>query len=143
MRLVKFMLVVSAITFAAMAILLIWSEDYVTCDIITCKVLETVFVLASLLLTKEVTTIKSWMFCISWLLFSCLKRNKSGSNSTHSIFTVISCSNSNLYSINNVNFHHSLLIIIITHCFILYIVISTDNNISFTCIVLTILYILL
>ena len=59
MRLVKFMLVISAITFAAMAILLIWSEDYVTCDIITCKVFETVFVLASLLLTKEVTTMRS------------------------------------------------------------------------------------
>ena len=59
MRLVKFMLVVSAITFAAMAILLIWSEDYVTCDIITCKVFETVFMLASLMLTKEVMTMRS------------------------------------------------------------------------------------
>ena len=59
MRLVKFMLVISAITFAAIAILLIWSEDYVTCDIITCKVLETVFVISSLILTKEVMTMKS------------------------------------------------------------------------------------
>ena len=59
MKLVKFMLVISAITFAVMAILLIWSEDYVTCDIITCKVFETVFVLASLLLTKEIMTMKS------------------------------------------------------------------------------------
>ena len=59
MRLVKFILAISAITFAAMAILLIWSEDYVTCDIITCKVLETVFVISSLILTKEVMTMKS------------------------------------------------------------------------------------
>ena len=53
------MLVLSAISFAVAAILLIWSEDKVTCDIITCKVFETVFVIASLLLTKEVTTMRS------------------------------------------------------------------------------------
>ena len=59
MKLVKFMLVLSTISFAAMAILLIWSEDYVTCDIITCKVFETVFVISSLILTKEVTTMRN------------------------------------------------------------------------------------
>ena len=59
MRLIKFMLVVSAISFAVAAILLIWSEDKVTCDIITCKVFETVFVISSLILTKEVTTMRS------------------------------------------------------------------------------------
>ena len=59
MKLVKFMLVVSAISFAVAAILLIWSEDYVTCDIITCKVFETVFVISSLILTKEVMTMRS------------------------------------------------------------------------------------
>ena len=59
MKLVKFILAISAISFAVAAILLIWSEDYVTCDIITCKVFETVFMLASLMLTKEVMTMKS------------------------------------------------------------------------------------
>ena len=59
MRLIKFMLVVSAISFAVAAILLIWSEDKVTCDIITCKVFETVFVISSLILTKEVMTMRS------------------------------------------------------------------------------------
>ena len=59
MRLVKFMLVLSAISFAVAAILLIWSEDKVTCDIITCKVFETVFVVSSLILTKEIATMKS------------------------------------------------------------------------------------
>ena len=59
MKLIKFMLAISAISFAAMAILLIWSEDYVTCDIITCKVFETVFVISSLVLTKEVMTMRS------------------------------------------------------------------------------------
>lgn len=59
MKLVKFILAISAISFAVAAILLIWSEDYVTCDIITCKVFETVFVISSLILTKEVMTMRS------------------------------------------------------------------------------------
>ena len=59
MKLVKFILVLSAISFTVAAILLIWSADYVTCDIITCKVFETVFVIASLLLTKEVMTMRN------------------------------------------------------------------------------------
>lgn len=59
MKLVKFMLVLSAISFAIAAILLIWSEDKVTCDIITCKIFETIFVISSLILTKEVTTMRS------------------------------------------------------------------------------------
>ena len=59
MKLIKFMLATSAITFAMLAILLIWSESKVTCDIITCKFFETVFVLASLLLTKEVMTMRN------------------------------------------------------------------------------------
>lgn len=59
MKLVKFMLVLSAISFAVAAILLIWSEDKVTCDIITCKVFETVFVISSLMLTREIMTMRS------------------------------------------------------------------------------------
>ena len=59
MKLVKLTLVLSAISFAIAAILLIWSEDKVTCDIITCKVFETVFVVSSLILTKEIATMKS------------------------------------------------------------------------------------
>ena len=59
MKLVKFILAISAISFAVAAILLIWSESNVTCDIITCKVFETVFVISSLVLTKEVMTMRS------------------------------------------------------------------------------------
>lgn len=59
MKLIKFMLAISAISFAVAAILLIWSESKVTCDIITCKVFETVFVISSLVLTKEVMTMRS------------------------------------------------------------------------------------
>ena len=59
MKLVKFILAISAISFAVAAILLIWNESKVTCDIITCKVFETVFVISSLILTKEVMTMRS------------------------------------------------------------------------------------
>ena len=59
MKLVKFILVLSAISFAVAAILLIWSESEVTCDIITCKIFETVFIISSLILTKEVMTMRS------------------------------------------------------------------------------------
>lgn len=59
MKLIKFILAISAISFAVTAILLIWSESKVTCDIITCKVFETVFVISSLILTKEVTTMRN------------------------------------------------------------------------------------
>lgn len=58
MKLVKFTLALSAICFAILAILLIWSEDVVTCGITTCKVLETMFICCSLALTKEVATLK-------------------------------------------------------------------------------------
>ena len=58
MKLVKFILTVSAICFAVMAILLIWSEDKVTCDVITCKVFETMFICCAIGLTKEVVTFK-------------------------------------------------------------------------------------
>ena len=59
MKLVKFILATSAISFAVAAILLIWSESKVTCDIITCKVFETVFVISSLMLTREITTMRN------------------------------------------------------------------------------------
>lgn len=58
MKLVKFMLVISAICFAVMAILLIWSEDKVTCDVITCKVFETMFICCAIGLTRDVAKMK-------------------------------------------------------------------------------------
>ena len=58
MKLIKFTLAVSAICFAIMAILLIWSEDVVTCDIITCKVFETIFICCAIILTHDVAKMK-------------------------------------------------------------------------------------
>lgn len=59
MKLVKINLAVSAIAFAVMAIFLIWNEDVVTCDITTCKVLETICICCSLILTKVVASINT------------------------------------------------------------------------------------
>lgn len=58
MKLVKFILALSAICFAIIAILLIWSENIVTCGVTTCKVLETVFICCALALTKDVVKMK-------------------------------------------------------------------------------------
>lgn len=58
MKLVKFILALSAICFAIIAILLIWSEDVVTCDIVTCKIIETVFICCALGLTHDVAKMK-------------------------------------------------------------------------------------
>ena len=58
MKLVKFMLVLSAICFAVMAILLIWSENIVTCSITTCKIFETIFMCCAIGLTHDVAKMK-------------------------------------------------------------------------------------
>lgn len=58
MKLVKFILAVSATCFAITAILLIWSEDIVTCGITTCKVFETIFICCAIGLTRDVAKMK-------------------------------------------------------------------------------------
>lgn len=58
MKLIKFTLSLSAICFAVMAILLIWSEDFVTCGVTTCKVFETMFICCAIALTKDVAKMK-------------------------------------------------------------------------------------
>lgn len=58
MKLLKFTLALSAICFAVTAILLIWSENIVTCGVTTCKVLETIFLCCALALTHDVAKIK-------------------------------------------------------------------------------------
>lgn len=58
MKLLKLTLSLSAICFAIAAILLIWSENIVTCSVTTCKVLETMFICCSLMLTKDVAKMK-------------------------------------------------------------------------------------
>ena len=54
MRLVKINLTVSAIAFVVSAIFLIWNEDVVTCGVTTCKVLETILIIVSVLFAKYI-----------------------------------------------------------------------------------------
>ncbi len=54
MRLVKINLAVSTIAFVVSAIFLIWNEDVVTCSITTCKVLETILIIVSVLFAKYI-----------------------------------------------------------------------------------------
>ena len=77
------------------------------------------------------------------IVISCLIKSMRGTISTPTFIFSLNHNNFHFHSINDVNLNHLLIITSLTYCFILYIVISTDNNISFTCIVLTILYILL
>lgn len=58
MKLVKFILAVSAICFAVAAILLIWSENLVTCGVTACKVFETIFICCAIILTHDVAKMK-------------------------------------------------------------------------------------
>ena len=59
MKLVKINLAVSAIAFAVMAIVFIWCKDLVSCDTTTYKVLETICICCSLILTKVVASINT------------------------------------------------------------------------------------
>ena len=59
MRLVKINLAVSAIAFAVMAIVFIWCKDVATCDSTMYKVLETICICCSLILTKVVSSINT------------------------------------------------------------------------------------
>lgn len=59
MKLVKLNLAVSAIAFAVMAIVFIWCKDVATCDTTMYKVLETICICCSLILTKVVASINT------------------------------------------------------------------------------------
>lgn len=58
MKLVKINLAVSAIAFAVMAIVFIWCQN-ATCDTTMYKVLETICICCSLILTKVVASINT------------------------------------------------------------------------------------
>ena len=58
MKLVKLNLAVSAIAFAVMAIVFIWYQN-ATCDTTMYKILETICICCSLILTKVVASINT------------------------------------------------------------------------------------
>ena len=58
MRLLKITLAIYVIILALLAIILIWIEDDINCSVTTCKTIETLFIVCSLALTREVARIK-------------------------------------------------------------------------------------
>ena len=57
MKLVKLLLVSTCISSLIAAILLLWNESEVSCGIVTCKVLETMFIIVAVATSKEAASI--------------------------------------------------------------------------------------
>ena len=57
MKLVKLLLLSTCISSLIAAILLLWNESEVSCGIVTCKVLETMFICVAVATSKEAASI--------------------------------------------------------------------------------------
>ena len=57
MKLVKLLLLSTCISSLIAAILLLWNESEVSCDVVTCKVIETVLIIAAVATSKEAASI--------------------------------------------------------------------------------------
>ena len=53
MKALKVLLFTAAICSALLAVLLLWNEAETTCGELTCKVVETMFIITSIVTTKE------------------------------------------------------------------------------------------
>ena len=59
MKLVKLSLISTCISSLILAILLLWNESEVSCGVITCKVMETMFICVAVATSKEAASIKT------------------------------------------------------------------------------------
>ena len=57
MRLVKLSLLSTCISSLIAAILLLWNESEVSCDVVTCKVMETMLIIVAVATSKEAASI--------------------------------------------------------------------------------------
>lgn len=57
MKLVKLLLLSTCISSLIAAILLLWNESEVSCGVVTCKVLETMFIIVAVATSKEAASI--------------------------------------------------------------------------------------
>ena len=57
MRLVKLSLLSTCISSLIAAILLLWNESEVSCDVVTCKVIETMLIIVAVATSKEAASI--------------------------------------------------------------------------------------
>ena len=59
MKLVKLLLLSTCISSLILAILLLWNESEVSCGVVTCKVIETMFIIVAVATSKEAASIKT------------------------------------------------------------------------------------
>ena len=57
MKLVKLSLLSTCISSLIAAILLLWNESEVSCDVVTCKVIETMLIIVAVATSKEAASI--------------------------------------------------------------------------------------
>ena len=57
MKLVKLLLLSTCISSLIAAILLLWNESEVSCGVVTCKVMETMFIIVAVATAKETASI--------------------------------------------------------------------------------------
>lgn len=57
MKLVKLLLLSTCISSLIAAILLLWNESEVSCGVVTCKVIETMFIIVAVATSKEAASI--------------------------------------------------------------------------------------
>ena len=57
MKLVKLLLLSTCISSLILAILLLWNESKVSCGVVTCKVIETMFIIVAVVTSKEAASI--------------------------------------------------------------------------------------
>ena len=57
MKLVKLLLLSTCISSLIAAILLLWNESEVSCNVVTCKVIETMFIIVAVATSKEAASI--------------------------------------------------------------------------------------
>ena len=59
MKIVKLSLISTCISSLIAAILLLWNESEVSCGIVACKVMETMFIIVAVATSKEAASIKT------------------------------------------------------------------------------------
>ena len=59
MKLVKLLLLSTCISSLIAAILLLWNESEVSCGVVTCKIIETMFIIVAVATSKKAASIKT------------------------------------------------------------------------------------
>ena len=74
MKLVKLLLLSTCISSLIAAILLLWNESEVSCGVVACKVMETMFIIVAVVTSKEAASIncdKLWVTTMMNCMLKC------------------------------------------------------------------------